>query len=498
MLTAAFTFLQCAFAPAGLVPQLRKPHSSIRMYGFGSPEPRSVVPRPVPLSIQFEDDDLLVVDKPSGMVVQFSPGSLESAVAAHLNCTDCQWASPSWPWKGERSFEGIVHRLDKGTSGLIAVAKHPHAARALQAAFEERRVHKTYLAIAAGLPSPRASEPAAARQDARLVPDEHISAEQRQLAREIKACGRDVPCALQMLEVGTHTIEPTASCFSAAISVCMRAGEREAALSLLDSMERWCVTPNLQCYRTAIGLCAREPPLWQIAVRLVRRMRGHGLPSSAHCVSSAISACGRAGRLNEALTLLHEFEREGAAPSSECRSAAIAACSRCGQEDVARHLADGAQSEASSFHDSAMVGPGAKAIVVNAPIGRVGNRLMGILPVAHGGREARSHVTTLAFDGALSLNRVVIETGRTHQIRVHLASLGCPLVGDRQYGTRDTANRCVQPGARRPPVRRPMLHAAELVLPHPSNGSALRFECAPPADFASLAETISPVASNII
>jgi hypothetical protein len=131
---------------------------------------RSVYPEPIPLDVLYEDPDLLVINKPPGMVVQFAQGSVERAVVAHLDRGAARggggggprWGTPSWPWNSARSFEGIVHRLDKGTSGALALAKHPRAARALRAAFAEQRVRKTYLAVAVGRPSSAARTAAAA------------------------------------------------------------------------------------------------------------------------------------------------------------------------------------------------------------------------------------------------------------------------------------------------------------------------------------------------
>ncbi|TNF22763.1 MAG: RluA family pseudouridine synthase [Deltaproteobacteria bacterium] len=90
---------------------------------------------------------------------------------------------------------------------------------------------------------------------------------------------------------------------------------------------------------------------------------------------------------------------------------------------------------------------------------------------AHPGEEgmpARSFVEVLRTEGAASLVRVTLETGRTHQIRVHLMSLGAPLVGDRRYGGPDAPRVC--------------LHAAHLGFVHP-DGHPLAFDVAPHDDF---------------
>ncbi len=127
--------------------------------------------------------------------------------------------------------------------------------------------------------------------------------------------------------------------------------------------------------------------------------------------------------------------------------------------------------------------PAASGGTVAAPIGRdpVHRRKMSVR--APRGREARSDYRLLeAFDGA-SLLRVRIHTGRTHQIRVHLASIGHPVAGDTTYGGTRT------PSSRRAAARdalrgltRPALHAARLAFVHPATGERLAFEAPLPAD----------------
>jgi 23S rRNA pseudouridine1911/1915/1917 synthase len=98
----------------------------------------------IPLDILYEDADLIVVNKPAGMVVHPSAGhaagTLVNAVLAH--CPNLSVGGVERP--------GIVHRLDSDTSGIIIVAKNDAAMRNLQAQFKSRRVHKTYLALIEG------------------------------------------------------------------------------------------------------------------------------------------------------------------------------------------------------------------------------------------------------------------------------------------------------------------------------------------------------------
>lgn len=94
--------------------------------------------------------------------------------------------------------------------------------------------------------------------------------------------------------------------------------------------------------------------------------------------------------------------------------------------------------------------------------------------VGEGGKDSRTRWWSLGSDGEISLLRVVIETGRTHQIRVHMAWLGHPLAGDTMYGTDETL------------LPRHGLHCAVMAFTHPITGEPLRFESPLPADMTDL------------
>jgi 23S rRNA pseudouridine1911/1915/1917 synthase len=120
------------------------------------PAPTPAVPLAAtarPLAIVYEDDDLLVIDKPAGLVVHPAPGhqgeTLVSAVLHHAPQIAGVGGLP-----GEPARPGIVHRLDKETSGLIVVAKNDRAQRNLQAQFKARTVYKEYLALVEGTVDP--------------------------------------------------------------------------------------------------------------------------------------------------------------------------------------------------------------------------------------------------------------------------------------------------------------------------------------------------------
>lgn len=105
-----------------------------------------ISPEPIPLDVVYEDDDLLVVNKPAGMVVHPSPGHHERTL---VNALLARYPDLG---VGDAGRPGIVHRLDRGTSGLIVVAKTEAALRHLRRQFKGRKVHKTYLALVHGRP----------------------------------------------------------------------------------------------------------------------------------------------------------------------------------------------------------------------------------------------------------------------------------------------------------------------------------------------------------
>lgn len=109
--------------------------------------PTDLVAENIPLDIIFENDDLIVVNKPAGMVVHpaagHSSGTLVNAVLGY---------DPELEGIGGEERPGVVHRLDKETSGLILLAKNERAHRWLQDQFRMRKVNKTYLALVDGKP----------------------------------------------------------------------------------------------------------------------------------------------------------------------------------------------------------------------------------------------------------------------------------------------------------------------------------------------------------
>jgi 23S rRNA pseudouridine1911/1915/1917 synthase len=111
------------------------------------PVPSSLIPEDIPLKVVFENQHLMVINKPAGMVVHpaagHSSGTLVQAALAH---------APELEGVGGEQRPGVVHRLDKDTSGLILMAKDDKTHRWLQDQFRLRKVRKVYLALVDGKP----------------------------------------------------------------------------------------------------------------------------------------------------------------------------------------------------------------------------------------------------------------------------------------------------------------------------------------------------------
>jgi len=125
-------------------------------YTLMVPEPAPAAPRPqeIPFPILYEDRDLIVLDKPAGLVVHPAAGNpdgtLVNALLAHCG--------PGFTGIGAEKRPGIVHRLDKDTSGVMVVAKTQLANDVLTAAFAARDLDRAYMALCWGLPAPTSGE----------------------------------------------------------------------------------------------------------------------------------------------------------------------------------------------------------------------------------------------------------------------------------------------------------------------------------------------------
>jgi 23S rRNA pseudouridine1911/1915/1917 synthase len=121
---------------------------------------------------------------------------------------------------------------------------------------------------------------------------------------------------------------------------------------------------------------------------------------------------------------------------------------------------------------------------VDAPLGRHAIHRTKMAIVRAGGKEARTHYSVLERFGRATLLECRLETGRTHQIRVHLASIKHPLAGDTVY----RGNKCGD--ARLDAFPRQALHAWRLALRHPDGGAEMAWEAPPPEDFAQLLDEL--------
>ncbi len=104
-----------------------------------------VIPQEIPLDIIYEDEDIVVLNKPSGMVVHPGAGNFEGTLSNALISR-----YPDIVETGAQGRPGIVHRLDKDTSGVIIVARNKKAMLELQRQFKEREVKKSYIAVVRG------------------------------------------------------------------------------------------------------------------------------------------------------------------------------------------------------------------------------------------------------------------------------------------------------------------------------------------------------------
>lgn len=107
-------------------------------------------PQDIPLSVIFEDEDLIVIDKPAGMVVHPAPGSPDGTLVNAL----LHHFGGNLSGVGGEKRPGIVHRIDKETSGLLVAAKTDRAHHALAYQFEKHTADRAYLAICHGVPDP--------------------------------------------------------------------------------------------------------------------------------------------------------------------------------------------------------------------------------------------------------------------------------------------------------------------------------------------------------
>ncbi len=123
-----------------------RPNDTIVVFETRKPESREVIPENIPLNIPYEDDDILIVNKPSGMVVHPGCGNYSGTLINGL----------SWHLQQEKveidnlHRVGLVHRIDKDTTGLVVIGKNEKAMTLLAAQFKKHTVHRRYIALVWG------------------------------------------------------------------------------------------------------------------------------------------------------------------------------------------------------------------------------------------------------------------------------------------------------------------------------------------------------------
>jgi 23S rRNA pseudouridine1911/1915/1917 synthase len=133
---------------------------------------------------------------------------------------------------------------------------------------------------------------------------------------------------------------------------------------------------------------------------------------------------------------------------------------------------------------------------IDAPVGRHPTDRKKMSTKTRRGRRAVTHWEIVErFGKCASLARIRIETGRTHQIRVHLAANGMPVIGDAVYGGRSAGSNMRDPSVRAALQKagRPMLHAAEITIAHPGDGREMRFKAPLPRDFQDMLEELREI-----
>jgi 23S rRNA pseudouridine1911/1915/1917 synthase len=126
-----------------------RPEDQIRL-DIPSYEPPKILPQEIPLDVIYEDDSVLMVNKPAGMVVHPAPGHYEGTLVNALLARDPKIFKSSVGM----DRPGIVHRLDKDTSGLLVVAKSASAHQALARQFKAHTIHRIYLTLTLGVLKP--------------------------------------------------------------------------------------------------------------------------------------------------------------------------------------------------------------------------------------------------------------------------------------------------------------------------------------------------------
>jgi 23S rRNA pseudouridine1911/1915/1917 synthase len=267
--------------------------STVCVDGLADHGPTPLGPEEIPLHVVFEDDDVAVVDKPAGLVVHPAPGhwtgTLVQALLARYGSLEGVAPAAMAPPEGhaggqglEQVRPGIVHRLDRDTSGLLLVARSRRAGLELRRQLAAREVHRVYLAIAHGTPPERFSidAPIARAQDGRRMELAAHGRPARTRAHLREPLVGPPPCALLEVQLDTGRTHQIRVHLAAAghplvgDRVYGRGGEEEAALAQPlpgQALHAWRLRFRHPVDGREIALEAAPPPAFQA---VLQRLRG--------------------------------------------------------------------------------------------------------------------------------------------------------------------------------------------------------------------------------
>jgi 23S rRNA pseudouridine1911/1915/1917 synthase len=167
-----------------------------------APPPRSstIEPEDIPLTIVYEDDHLLAINKQTNLIVHPARGkwngTLVNALVHYGRVHSTKWSTVNGPWR-----PGILHRLDKNTTGIMLVAKSDEAHWRLARQFEKRTIQKTYLAIVHGMPAMQVGV-----IDAPIGRDKYVR--EKQAVRKIDTGAKEAVTRYEILEELGHPAVP--------------------------------------------------------------------------------------------------------------------------------------------------------------------------------------------------------------------------------------------------------------------------------------------------
>jgi 23S rRNA pseudouridine1911/1915/1917 synthase len=191
-----------------------------------APAPLTLAVRPnaaVRAPIVHEDPDLLIIDKPSGMVTQPGKGHASDSLLNGVFALRDGAIGKMLHNLGPRRDYGLLHRLDKDTSGLLVIAKSPNAYDQLRRDFEARKIDKEYLAIVAGIPRPKQGVVQARLKEVE-VPNEDASARYRGASIKKVVISRQGQEAISAYKVLSHVESKDGTTPAALVQVAIKTG----------------------------------------------------------------------------------------------------------------------------------------------------------------------------------------------------------------------------------------------------------------------------------